>query len=52
MRVPHEHIGASALSRLISRIQHPTSPRRKILVEAQLVTGQTAIAPVAVPAAR
>lgn len=44
MRVPHEHIGASALSRLISRIQHPTSPRRKILVEAQLVNGVT-IAP-------
>jgi len=44
MRVPHEHIGASALSRLISRIQHPTSPRRKILVEAQLVNGLT-IAP-------
>ena len=45
MRVPHEHIGASALSRLISRIQHPTSPRRKILVEAQLVNGATVAPP-------
>jgi LacI family transcriptional regulator len=45
MRVPHEHIGASALSRLISRIQHPTSPRRKILVEAQLVNGETLAPP-------
>ena len=44
MRVPHEHIGASALSRLINRIQHPTAPRRKILVEGELVEGET-IAP-------
>ena len=44
MRVPHEHIGSSALTRLINRIEHPASPRRKILVEAQLVTGET-IAP-------
>ena len=41
MRVPHEHIGSSALTRLINRIEHPASPRRKILVEAQLVTGET-----------
>jgi len=45
MRVPHEHIGSSALTRLINRIEHPTSPRRKILVEAQLVTGETIAAP-------
>lgn len=44
MRVPHEHIGSSALTRLVNRMQHPASPRRKILVEAQLVTGET-IAP-------
>jgi LacI family transcriptional regulator len=48
MRVPHEHIGASALTRLANRIQHPTSPRRKILVEAELVAGET-IAPPAAP---
>ena len=41
MRVPHEHIGSSALTRLINRIEHPSSPRRKILVEAQLVLGDT-----------
>ncbi len=45
MRVPHEHIGSSALTRLVNRIQHPTSPRRKILVEAQLVEGETIAAP-------
>ena len=44
MRVPHEHIGSAALIRLISRIQHPQSPRRKILVEAQMVEGES-IAP-------
>jgi LacI family transcriptional regulator len=45
MRVPHEHIGSSALSRLVNRIQHPSAPRRKILVEAQLVAGETIVAP-------
>ncbi len=45
MRVPHEHIGSSALTRLINRIEHPTSPRRKILVEAELVAGETIAAP-------
>lgn len=49
MRVPHEHIGSSALTRLVNRIQHPTSPRRKILVEAQLVEGETIAGP---PASR
>jgi len=41
MRVPHEQIGSSALTRLINRIQHPQSPRRKILVEAEFVPGET-----------
>jgi len=44
MRVPHEHIGSSALTRLVNRMSHPAAPRRKILVEAELVQGQT-IAP-------
>lgn len=44
LRVPHEHIGASAMTRLVNRIQNPTSPRRKILVEPQLVEGAS-IAP-------
>ena len=48
MRVPHEHIGSSALSRLVNRIHHPQAPRRKILVEAQLVDGET-IAPPRAP---
>lgn len=46
MRVPHEHIGSSALNRLINRIHHPKAPRRKILVEAQLVDGETIAPPV------
>ena len=45
MRVPHEQIGSSALTRLINRIQHPNAPRRKILVEAELVEGETIAAP-------
>lgn len=44
MRVSHEHIGSSALTRLVNRISHPASPRRKILVEGELVEGET-IAP-------
>jgi LacI family transcriptional regulator len=41
IRVPHEDIGASAVSRLLSRIGNPKSSRRKILVEGLLVEGQT-----------
>jgi LacI family transcriptional regulator len=41
MRVPHEDIGASAVSRLLNRIAYPNSPRRKILVEAALVKGES-----------
>jgi LacI family transcriptional regulator len=44
MRVPHEQIGSSALTRLMNRIGHPAAPRRKILVEAEYVAGKT-IAP-------
>ncbi len=45
MRVPHEHIGSSALTRLVNRLEHPSAPRRKILVEAELVEGETVAAP-------
>jgi len=41
IRVPHEDIGAAAVARLLSRIVHPNSPRRKILVEGLLVEGET-----------
>lgn len=44
MQVPHEHIGASALTRLINRLEHPATPRRKILVESEFIAGST-IAP-------
>ena len=45
LQVPHEEIGSSALARLTSRIQHPSSPRRKILVEPRFVEGNTVAAP-------
>ncbi len=41
MRVAHEDIGSSALVRLTSRMLDPQAPRRKILVEASLVAGNT-----------
>ena len=44
MQVPHEDIGMAGVSRLLNRFVHPTSPRRKILVEAKLLPGET-IAP-------
>jgi LacI family transcriptional regulator len=45
MLVPNEDIGSSAVARLASRMMHPSSPRRKILVEARLVEGETIAAP-------
>jgi LacI family transcriptional regulator len=45
MRVPHDQIGFAAVTRLINRLQHPTAPRRKILVEAQYVAGETIARP-------
>jgi LacI family transcriptional regulator len=41
MRVPHEHIGSSALTRMVNRIIYPSSPQRKILIESQLIPGET-----------
>lgn len=41
MRVPHRQIGSSAIMRLMNRIEHPSSPRRKILVEAEFVAGDS-----------
>jgi len=45
MRVAHEDIGSSALVRLTSRMLNPQAPRRKILVEASVVMGETVAAP-------
>jgi LacI family transcriptional regulator len=42
--VAHSDIGGSSVSRLLSRLLHPTSPRRKILVETNFIPGAT-IAP-------
>lgn len=41
MRVPHEDLGQSAMARLLGRMLHPKSSRRKILVEAQPTGGKT-----------
>ena len=41
LRVGHADIGNSALVRLSSRMLDPRAPRRKILVEASLVEGET-----------
>jgi LacI family transcriptional regulator len=45
VRVAHEHIGSSALTRMINRIMYPSSPPRKILVDAQPIPGDTIAAP-------
>lgn len=45
LRVAHEDIGSSALVQLTSRILNPRAPRRKILVEASLVEGETVAPP-------
>ncbi len=45
LSVAHAEIGASALSRLINRILHPNSSRRKIFVETSLVEGTTMAPP-------
>jgi len=41
MAVPHEQIGAAALTRLVNRIARPTSPYKKTLVDPLLVIGET-----------
>jgi len=45
VRVNHEHIGSSALTRMVNRIIYPSSPQRKIIVPTQLVPGETIAAP-------
>jgi len=41
MAVPHEQIGAAALTRLVNRIAHPASPFKKTLVDPHLIEGET-----------
>jgi LacI family transcriptional regulator len=48
MKAPYADIGTSAVGRLLNRITDPHAPRRKILVEASFVPGET----IARPAAR
>jgi len=41
MAVPHEQIGAAALTRLVNRIANPNAPYKKTLVDPHLVEGAT-----------
>jgi DNA-binding LacI/PurR family transcriptional regulator len=41
IRVPHEEIGASALSRLLYRMSRPTAFTAKLLLRAELCAGET-----------
>jgi LacI family transcriptional regulator len=41
LSVPNEHIGESALARLLSRLLHPGSPLRTTLVETAFIEGAT-----------
>jgi len=41
MAVPHEQIGAAALTRLVNRIANPSAPYKKTLVDPQLIEGET-----------
>lgn len=43
--VPNEHLGASAVARLLSRLLHPGSPRRTTLVETTFIAGATTAPP-------
>jgi len=45
LAVPNEDIGASAIARLLSRLLHPGSSQRKILVQTRPVEGATLAAP-------
>lgn len=45
LKVGHGDIGSSALARLMNRMQDPRAPRRKILVEASLIKGETLAPP-------
>lgn len=45
VRVPYEEIGRSATHQLMRRIEQPTAPRRHILVDGDILTGQTVLEP-------
>jgi LacI family transcriptional regulator len=45
LHVPFEEMASVALSRLLSRIRHPSAPGRQILLECRLVEGETTAAP-------
>jgi LacI family transcriptional regulator len=41
VRVPYDEIGRSAFHQLMRRIEHPTAPRRHVLVDGELVEGDS-----------
>jgi LacI family transcriptional regulator len=49
LRVPNEDIGSSAIAQLTSRLLHPGSSQRKILVETTLLPGSTTLPPFPLP---
>jgi LacI family transcriptional regulator len=45
VKVPYEELGRSAIHQLLRRIEQPTAPRRHILVDGDLVEGDTLAKP-------
>jgi LacI family transcriptional regulator len=45
MRAPHEHIGSSALTRMLNRVMYPSSLPRRIAIGAQFVPGESSSPP-------
>ncbi len=45
LRIHHEHVGSSALTRAINRVLYPSSPPRKIVIEAHYIPGETIAGP-------
>lgn len=41
VRVPYDEIGRSAFHQLMRRIEHPTAPRRHVLVDGELLEGDS-----------
>ncbi len=45
VKVPYEELGRSAVHQLLRRIEQPTAPRRHILVDGDILTGETVSQP-------
>lgn len=47
VRVPYDELGRSALNQLLLRVEKPTAPRRHLLVDGELIRGQSVLPPLA-----